>query len=217
MSRFAAFAIAAAIALPSAAVATSVDFEDLGTAFGQLGTSFQSGGYQFTVTSGDALLYTPGVVPTVPESGSTSIGLSNQTSAPVPVNSSITMTRIDGRAFNLASFRAGEGRVNGQFFAAFSATGLDLSGLSATGGTTTATIDFDGVATGNGATDLETFSPIGFSNLQSLTFTGFGGTRGGYSFLLDDIAVAPVPVPAGLPLLVAALGGLAMLRRRRRA
>ncbi|MQY41673.1 VPLPA-CTERM sorting domain-containing protein [Epibacterium sp. SM1969] len=37
-----------------------------------------------------------------------------------------------------------------------------------------------------------------------------------FSFLQADAAIAPVPLPAGLPLMVAGLGGLAFIRRRRR-
>lgn len=66
---------------------------------------------------------------------------------------------------------------------------------------------------------------FGMSVSSALIEIGNYTTSGGQTFLrndgfsIDDISVniAPVPVPAGLPLLLAGLGGLALLRRRGRA
>ncbi|MBF9031025.1 VPLPA-CTERM sorting domain-containing protein [Rhodobacterales bacterium HKCCE3408] len=46
-------------------------------------------------------------------------------------------------------------------------------------------------------------------------FFAFGGLQNNDIFRLNSITVAAVPVPAGLPLLAAALGGLAFFRRRK--
>jgi hypothetical protein len=43
------------------------------------------------------------------------------------------------------------------------------------------------------------------------------GTSDGYGGFIDNVSVAPVPLPAAGLLMVGALGGLAALRRRRRA
>ncbi len=218
MSKLSAIILAAAIAVPTFASATTLDFEEF-TTFTQLGTSFTVQDYQFTATSGDVLAYPVGAVINVPESGSTSIAMSNNPNAPIPVNSSLTLSRIDGTAFSLSSFRAAEGRNQGQFFAAFASTGLNLLATFMDNSTSLTSITFDGIASDNGATDFELFSFSGFDNLASLTFTGVGGTRGGYSFSLDDIAVsvpAPIPLPAGLPLLLSGLGSVLVLRRARR-
>ena len=56
----------------------------------------------------------------------------------------------------------------------------------------------------------------GFNNVSKLVFddssTGFGLVYGNFTY-----DVAAVPLPAGLPLFVTGLGGIALLRRRRRA
>lgn len=64
-----------------------------------------------------------------------------------------------------------------------------------------------GEVTSSGVIDLELPLPGGFGAPVVLTLTG--------TSLVDD--VSPVPLPAGLPMLAAALGGLAVLRRRRAA
>jgi choice-of-anchor C domain-containing protein len=47
-----------------------------------------------------------------------------------------------------------------------------------------------------------------------LSFTALDG--GAYGPALDDIAISPIPLPAGAPLLLAGLGALAVMRRRTR-
>jgi len=191
---------AALCALPGLSTAATLDFEEF-TSFQQLGTAFTTQGFRFTATSGDMLAYPAGVVPTVPESGSTSVGMSNQPSKPAPVNSSLTVTSVTGDRFNLNSFRAAKGCNAGQFFAAFASTSLDILGHRADGSTVSLSFVFDGIANDNPASDFETVSFSGFTNLTSFSVTGQGGARGGYSFLLDDVNVtlAPVPLSAGRP------------------
>lgn len=223
MFKLFAIVAAATITLNGTAFATTLDFEEL-PGFVQLTApirSFESQDYRLTATSGEFVSYAPTQVRTVPESGSTFLGVTGNTlTSSNPANSSFTLSRIDGLGFDLVSFRAAEGRNNGQFFPAFSSTGLTLVATFMNGTSLSQNILFDGIATDNAATDFEAFNFANLTNLRSFTFTGFGGTRGGFSFSLDDIAVnqtAPIPLPAGLPLLLAGLGGLVVIRRRRKA
>lgn len=223
MPRISAIVLAAALALPGVASATTLDFEEL-PGFIQLTQpirNFISQEYRLTATSGEFVSYKPGQGPQVPESGSTFLGITgNPITSGNPANTSFTLSRVDGLGFDLLSFRGAEGRINGAFPGGFSATGLTLAATFVDGTSSSQNILFDAVASNNAATDFQTFSFANLTNLQSLSFTGFGGTRGGYSFSLDDIVVnppAPVPVPASLPLLVGAIAGIAVLRRRRKA
>jgi hypothetical protein len=61
-----------------------------------------------------------------------------------------------------------------------------------------------------------TFTVDGLDNLYALTFRAEGTSNelGGF---IDDVSVAPVPVPAAGFLLIGALGGLVALRRRKTA
>ena len=52
---------------------------------------------------------------------------------------------------------------------------------------------------------------------ETLTFTALAttSTQGVYGAGLDNISIAAVPLPASAPLILAGLGALAALRRRR--
>lgn len=74
--------------------------------------------------------------------------------------------------------------------------------------------------------DMSAFTDVSgslFFRLSGWGATGFSGTfdiendlPGGYGIVLEgDLIVSAVPVPAGLPLLLTALGGAALLGRRR--
>ncbi len=217
--RITAAAVAMSVLPAIAPAATLIDFEGLAPvgSFSQLGTAFETQGFRFTATSGDMLAYGPGGVASVPESGSTSISMSNNPNRPPPVSSSLTFAAVDGSAFTLHALRAAEGRNRGQFFANFASTAIEIVGNFANGGAITRLFTFDGIAGDNGATDFESISFDGFVNLASVTITGQGGNRGGYSFSLDDIEVSAVPLPGAMVLLLAGLGGLAAAGRRRRA
>ena len=62
----------------------------------------------------------------------------------------------------------------------------------------------------------------GFDAVSTLTFTfadsgeGASGAIDNLTFELADITPAPIPVPAALPLMLAGLGGLGLVARRRR-
>ncbi len=215
-------AFVAAFLAPSAQ-ATTLDFEEFaGGGFATRGTSISTQGYLLSATVGDFNSYPVGTVPGVPESGSTSI--LNGRSPARPAGSggaSFTLTRDGGLAFSLSSLAASEGR-NAGAFERFGSDGITVAGILLSGGVVSQTLTFDGIAGDNGATDFQIFALTGFDAISSVSFTGFGRLLDGYSFGIDDIVVAdavvsPVPLPAGLPLLLAGLGVMALAGRRKRA
>lgn len=80
--------------------------------------------------------------------------------------------------------------------------------------------DDDNVVTGDNLSN--TFEVPGFEGVQTVNFLLFNAGEGA-SGAIDSIdvtpfdTVAPIPVPAALPLLMAGLGGLAFVGRRRKA
>lgn len=63
---------------------------------------------------------------------------------------------------------------------------------------------------------------FGWTGLASVTFTSFGGTDmglggSGTHFALDDVNTSAVPEPASTTLLLAGLGAVALVARRRKA
>lgn len=73
----------------------------------------------------------------------------------------------------------------------------------------------DGVATAVGQWSLVTAQfMIDTIGQQTLRFAA-AGTNDSYGGLIDDVSIAAVPVPAGGVLLLTALGGLALARRRK--
>jgi hypothetical protein len=128
-------------------------------------------------------------------------------------NETSTVTANDGSAFSLTSFwfqLLGRGTDN------------TLTVTSSGGGSLSLDAATYGRNDGGQVFDLTTLADYAtaWSDILSVTFskTGGGNVR------IDDIgleggggAIAPVPVPAAGLLMLGALGGLAMMRRRRRA
>lgn len=72
----------------------------------------------------------------------------------------------------------------------------------------------------NSTSDVSFADLSGFGTLWSILFDNTASTGAGYAFgnITYTVAdIAPVPVPASAPLLLAGLGGLAWFRRPRRA
>lgn len=67
-------------------------------------------------------------------------------------------------------------------------------------------LSFNNVLSATFAFDDDTFDPVNANNLS----------RNAQQFYLASATVAPVPVPAALPLLLAGLGGLGLMARRKR-
>jgi hypothetical protein len=70
------------------------------------------------------------------------------------------------------------------------------------------------ITSGSGA--FTTVSPTGFTNITSLVFTRTAGITRIDNIVLTYEDVTPVPVPAALPLLLAGIGGLGLMARRKR-
>ena len=141
-----------------------------------------------------------------------------------------TLNRVDGGDFDGFLVRDGFRTITFDlpaptfgFGGDFSGGGTALNSLIVTaalqgGETFTASIsDQLGGASGFfGLTSEETFSSLTFSTMTGIPTGGI--PIGGQVFSVDDVALAPIPLPAGLPLLLGALGfgGAASRIARRR-
>ncbi len=224
---------ALAIASPALAAAATLDFETLsfGSARTTLANSilfsdntFSDGGFNFTSTE-TVFAYGPtNPNNAIPRSGSVFLNVSCGCSGASNASSAyLDLSQVSGSPFSVQSLLVAEGRTNVSFgptnrtFAKFGSTALEILGTFASGGTISFVHQFDGIANSNPATDFENILLVGFEGLSSLRFTGLGGSNNGYSFSVDDIVVneiSPVPLPAGLPLIVGALGSFAFIRRK---
>jgi len=178
--------------------------------------SFNTGGFTFS-SQETVFAYGPeNSNAAIPRSGSAFLNTSRAGSNTAPV--SLSFEQTDGTLFSVQSLRVAEGRTSGRF-SAFGSASLLFRGTLSTGETVSYSHVFDGIASGNAATDFETVTLAGFESLSSLTLIGVGGERDGYSFGVDDITVneAPtlsaVPLPASVALLFGAFGGLGLMRR----
>ena len=106
---------------------------------------------------------------------------------------SLTLTRSGGGAFSLISFD-----------------------YSCNSGICDFSVGSTPITSGSSSVDdFATAQPAGFTDITSLVFT-WRSSR----YLIDNIVlsyedVAPIPLPAGLPLLLAGLAGLGLLARRK--
>jgi hypothetical protein len=207
------------LALSGAAAATPilVNFDDVGG----FGTTLTSHGYTFSPATGFIQAATN------PNCGSPCAG-NDTNNLYVPQSADLaprstaplTMMSAVGGAFILSALDFGEFISSSNSSAsAINATSLQLIGDLVGGGTVTQTLLLDGIVDGpGGANDFQAAVLSGFwslNPLSSLRFTGFNAAGAGGGFTLDKIEVArAVAEPASLALFAAALGAIALGRRR---
>ena len=198
MKRYFLGAAVAGLALTSIASGQVVmDFQDLESN----GTGFIDHGYVYNDPTGVWMVSHPTSEPfefTTAETGNTSFYQGSTMLFDNTVDGVITFERVDGGSFDLASIDLAALFVGGNV------PTVNFTGNLSGGGTVNASYTVQ-----NGA-GIETFSfaGLGFNGLSSVTWVQENNFH-----QFDNIAVVPVPAPAGLALL--GLGGLAATRRRR--
>ncbi len=206
--RTAAFAIALSTGLAAGgASALTIDFEGEVGSVGNTGDSIVLDGFEFTLADIEQEGFLRIVTQDdIVESGTTKLFAANR--------AAVTMTKADGGAFSILSFDLG-----GSFTDVPTrwADGVRVEAMFSGGGSTSLLVDLpDSDPSYVGTTWAQ-------SNVESLSFTPEGSNGTGtfdFEFVLDNIVVdemTPIPLPAGLPLLAAALGATGLVARRRRA
>lgn len=202
------FCVATLAALPVGANATTVIFFDdfaaeVANASGTVATTNFTGLVNWTITDGAVDLFTNGGFG-LPCGSAGCLDLDGSTSNAVTMNTNSAFAFVAGSIYDIAINISGKNGSNAETLS-FGLTGTTLSRTFT-------------MPTGDTAARIETLSFTAASDFSaSLFIDHFGGDNRG--ILLDSVTVsldaAPVPLPASLPLLAAAGGALALIRRRR--
>ncbi|NJN05886.1 MAG: VPLPA-CTERM sorting domain-containing protein [Rhodobacteraceae bacterium] len=209
---------------PMAASAVTIDFDALDASSAQTVPlfTFTEDGFtfelSFTRTSGVAISG-PAIFDSAnPVNGDTD--LSPITQGNDGISGNILILQEAGS--NIPDDAAGAGTItltlvrgsNFRFLGASAIDNTDFKFSSIIGGTKTAlgTIDIGDIEGNrpNGTGALTFATPSGVIGVNDSILIEFGGSGG-----VDSLKIAPVPVPAALPLLLAGLGGLGLMKRRK--
>lgn len=203
--------LAAAIGGSAAAHATVVNFNDQGNNYGN--TNFVSDGFRFSTSSPFGSVFTTSsqvCSPACPVSGSVELL--------IPYGpSTVTLTAANGSPFDLTNFLAAGTFNLSSWGPNYDPTTITITGHLVTGGTVTES--FGIASSGNGALPFTLESAnASFTNLSSVTFTSSGSDFPIYNgFALDDVNVTAVPENSSTALMLAGLGLVGLVARRRKA
>nr|WP_315217297.1 PEP-CTERM sorting domain-containing protein [uncultured Duganella sp.] len=207
--------LACAAVVSTHAHATTVDFEDV-PAYTQ--EDFSSNGFDFILV-GEGSNVTPTgsfCSPQCPDNGSQYVV------APYGLEStSLTMTRTGGGLFGLSSFD-GAGTFNFGDGSTFIPNQIDVTGVLVSGGTVYQSFQIDKSTGINGGLNFTSYAfSSSFTNLVSVRFTSSGSDLPHFNgFSVDNInakAVSAVPEAETYAMLLAGLGMMGFIARRRKA
>jgi hypothetical protein len=203
--------LAAAIGAGTAAHATVVDFND--QPYSYQNTNFVSNGFRFVSSGPFGYAFTTAsqvCSPECPVSGSTELLM--------PYGpSSVTLTAANSSPFDLASFMAAGTFDLSSWGPNYTPTTINVVGHLVTGGTVTESFQIASTGSGPLPFTLETAN-ASFTNLSSVTFSSSGSAYDIYNgFALDDVNVTAVPENSSTALMLAGLGLVGLVARRRKA
>ena len=181
------------------AMATTIDFEDLGPG-NAFFNSYSSMGFQLTNDGGGLFRFRspPAGFPPIANPPS-------RTLAPTSAPSTTVLRRVDGSLFSFSSIDLAEGEASTMYLT----VGAMRFGFETNAGFTFEDVVFDAQP------GLQTFSFIGKTDLLSVTWTQTATQLDSSSFApFDNIIVSsPIPEPSIVSLLVAGLAGILLWRR----
>lgn len=194
------FAAVLLLGAGGSANAIVIDFEGhLGLEALNIGDFIDIGDYRFTLSGagGNSGGFTTSLQIDIVEPGTTKLWAANE--------SEITMTRIDDSAFDLISLDIGGSIIN--------SPNRWADSVNIIAGASTTNVSLDGSDT------TYQYVALNYLNVTSVLFDPIGNTNGGannYEFVIDNLDVAAVPIPAALWLFASGLLSLAGIARRKK-